>query len=211
MTLDKVLLGRQCRRPFRRSFHNVTIPKVVTSWIDGEFIPKSSSDNNDSSYQNLSPFNGTSMCEVQPCTLDIINKAVESSTAAFRDSSWSGLGAKQRGQILDEMALVLKKNTDELNYLEAEDTGIPISQIRSYHIPAAIETLEYYAALSKKGFPGKLIQEEALTYTLREPYGVCAGIHGWNYVSRSTFWKNRSGLFEHSFKNLSFFLFIATC
>lgn len=184
MTIGKVLLGRrQCRPPFRhRSFHNVTIPNIVTSWIDGEFIPKR---NNDLSYQNLSPLNGISLCEVQPCTLDTINQAVESSTTAFRDSSWSGLGAKQRGRILDEMAKVLKNNTDELTFLEAEDTGVPISQIRSYHIPAAIETLEYYAALSKKGFPGKVIQEEALSYTIREPYGVCAGIHGWNYVSQS--------------------------
>ena len=185
-------VSRRRLLPFCRCFHdNANLPEVATSWIDGEFVTPTTADEN--SYHNLSPSNGSSLCEVQPCSFDTIDKAILSSSIAFRD--WEKYGSKHRGKILREMAQVLEQNIDELLYLEAIDTGIPIAQIRDFHIPAAIETLEYYAALSTKGFSGKFIQttgdEEpsSLTYTRREPLGVCVGIHGWNYPLVSMTWK----------------------
>ncbi|CAJ1945078.1 unnamed protein product [Cylindrotheca closterium] len=168
------------------------LPEKVTSWIDGDFasLPEPSL----SEFSNLSPSTGQSLCKVIPPSFDQAAKAVASSKSAF--SEWSQTSSGERGRILSEMASLLKTNQAKLAKLEALDTGIPILQIEGGHIPYAVQTLEYYAALATKGFGGKILDvpeagghADSFAYTRREPLGVCLGIVGWNYPLVTMTWK----------------------
>jgi betaine-aldehyde dehydrogenase len=97
--------------------------------------------------------------------------------------------------ILRRMAQTLEDHQCELCELEALDTGIPLTQIKSNHIPAAIETLNYYSNLiATTAMSGRIWDTpttssssensqsaHSLVYTRREPLGVCVGLGSWNY------------------------------
>ena len=83
--------------------------------------------------------------------------AVETFQQTGSSDGWAVRSSSERGRILQRMAEILKNNMEELCWLEALDTGIPISQIRDYHLPAAIGTLQYYAALATCGFAGRIM------------------------------------------------------
>mmetsp|Transcript_40271 Transcript_40271/g.97202 ORF Transcript_40271/g.97202 Transcript_40271/m.97202 type:complete len:539 (-) Transcript_40271:1832-3448(-) len=168
------------------------LPEKCTSWIDGDFA--SLSKPSLSEFSNLSPSTGQSLCEVVPPSSDQVAQAIASSKSAFLE--WSQTSSAERGRILSEMAKLLQTNQAELAKLEARDTGIPISQIESSHIPYAVQTLEYYAALATKGIGGKILDvpeagghADSFAYTRREPLGVCLGVAGWNYPLVTMAWK----------------------
>ncbi|KAG7372600.1 betaine aldehyde dehydrogenase [Nitzschia inconspicua] len=174
------------------------IPKVMTSWINGSSLPQRIS-KSELDFTNLAPATGNVLCDVQVPTPLEIQLAVESSqTALEHGSDWSNLSSAERGKILQAMANSLQDNFEDLVVLEAIDTGLPISQIRSNHIPSAIQTLEYYAAMatSSTGLYGRILDVpnagghmDSIAFTRREPLGVCVGIGGWNYPLMTFSWK----------------------
>jgi acyl-CoA reductase-like NAD-dependent aldehyde dehydrogenase len=55
------------------------------------------------------------------------------------------------------MAAIIQQHSADLCELEAIDTGLPLTQIESSHMPATIATLEYYASAIQTGRPGKIL------------------------------------------------------
>ena len=102
---------------------------------------------------------------------------------------WSRVSSWDRGIILREMSAIIQQHSAYLCELEAIDTGVPLTQIESSHIPATIATLEYYASAIQTGRLGKILDtplggdpaSDSFAYTRREPLGVCLGIGAWNY------------------------------
>ena len=147
-------------------------------------------------YTNLSPRSGNSLGEVIIPSRNDIDRAVDLASNAF-ETDWSRLSATERCDCLRAIASAMRDNTARLVETEALDTGIPVSQIRDGHIPAAIDTLEYYASLvSSGGLEGRIIDSphagghrDSFSYTRREPLGVCAGIGAWNYPLSGMMWK----------------------
>ncbi len=66
----------------------------------------------------------------------------------------------------------MKQHADEIAALESLDAGKPISGVLRQDLPAAIDTLTYYAGWADK-IAGETIstRNDALTYTVREPVG----------------------------------------
>ena len=116
-------------------------------------------------------------------------RAVAAARAALR-GPWSKLSAAERGRLLHAFAALLRANAEELAVLESLDGGKPISSVRRQDLPAAIDCIEYYA-----GWPDKLkgdvvpVRPDALTYIVREPVGVVAGIVPWNFPLMNATWK----------------------
>jgi betaine-aldehyde dehydrogenase len=168
----------------------------LTAWVNGGFSPVVAASKT-VSFFNLSPVSGEPLCQVQVPTSEEVEYAVHSAKAAFQNSTdWSTLAFSERGKILAEMARILDQHQEEICSLEAMDTGIPISQIRVNHVPSAVQTLEYYAALATQGMPGKILDtplagghKDSFAYTRREPLGVCVAIGGWNYPLVTMMWK----------------------
>ncbi|HZZ11267.1 MAG TPA: aldehyde dehydrogenase family protein [Paraburkholderia sp.] len=117
-----------------------------------------------------------------------VDTAVHAARAALK--VWNALRAAERGRILARLAGLMRDNLEELAALESLDAGKPISAVMRQDIPAAIDTLEYYAGWCDK-INGQVVpvRPDALTYTLREPVGVVAAIVPWNFPLMIGMWK----------------------
>jgi hypothetical protein len=165
------------------------IPSTITSFVNGQGLPVRSThsqiiDDIEIQFANRTPISGRPICNVQIPTPDKIESATQLSYETFHNQSRL-LSHTERGKVLNEMAERVKLHSQTLAVLESYDTGIPISQIETNHIPLfVIETLQYYSSLATSGrcIKGSIIQtNDYVSYTKHEPLGVCVGIGGWNY------------------------------
>jgi aldehyde dehydrogenase (NAD+) len=118
-----------------------------------------------------------------------VDRAVEAARRAF-EGSWRTMRAAERGHILLKWADLLKKHANDLAELESLDAGKPIAAVLRQDLPAAIDTLTYYAGWADK-ISGEVVstRDDALTYTVREPVGVVAAIVPWNFPLMIGMWK----------------------
>jgi aldehyde dehydrogenase (NAD+) len=118
-----------------------------------------------------------------------LNAAVEAARAAF-EGPWAKLSARERGRLVRRMGERLMERADEISRLETLHNGKPISESRHVEIPAAAECFEYYGGWSDKVMGETIpVKGNHLTYTLREPLGVCAAIVPWNFPLLIAVWK----------------------
>lgn len=110
-----------------------------------------------------------------------IAAAVAAARAAFEHRAWRDMLPAQRGQLLQRMGQLIRRHADELARLEVLDTGKAISVARA-DVAIAASYYEYYGGFADK-IQGETIPVNAthLTYTVREPRGVCAIIVPWNF------------------------------
>ncbi|HET7321754.1 MAG TPA: aldehyde dehydrogenase family protein, partial [Longimicrobiaceae bacterium] len=119
-----------------------------------------------------------------------VDRAVAAARAAFEGSEWSGLSGRERGRILSRIADGLEAHADELARLESRDNGKPVREARMFDVSDAISTFRYYAGWADK-IEGEVVpsSDSLLTYTRREPVGVCGQIIPWNYPLLMAAWK----------------------
>ena len=117
-----------------------------------------------------------------------VDIAVTAARAALK--VWGGMRAAERGRILQKAAELLERHQDELIELESLDAGKPLAAVRRQDMPAAVDTLRYYAGWCDK-INGQVVpaRPDALTYTVREPVGVVAAIIPWNFPLMIGMWK----------------------
>jgi aldehyde dehydrogenase (NAD+) len=118
-----------------------------------------------------------------------VDRAVAAARRAF-EGPWRAMRAAERGHILLKWADLLRKHGDEIAELESLDAGKPIAAVLRQDLPAAIDTLTYYAGWADK-ISGDVVstRDDALTYTVREPVGVVAAIVPWNFPLMIGMWK----------------------
>lgn len=117
-----------------------------------------------------------------------VDTAVKAARAALK--VWNGMRAADRAQILYRLADLMEKHQEELIMLETVNAGKPIASVRRQDMPAAIDTMRYYAGWCDK-IIGQVIpaRPDALTYTVREPVGVVGAIVPWNFPIMIGIWK----------------------
>ena len=140
-------------------------------------------------FETLNPATEDVLAEVAEADAADADIAVQSSRRAF-ETVWGQMRAADRGRILINLADLLRKHQGELVELESLDAGKPISAVQRQDLPAAIDTLTYYAGWADK-INGQVIpaRPDALTYTMREPLGVVAAIIPWNFPLMIGMWK----------------------
>jgi aldehyde dehydrogenase (NAD+) len=140
-------------------------------------------------FNTLNPATGQVIATIAEGNADDVDRAVAAARRAF-EGPWRTMRASERGQILLRLAELMKQHADEIAELESLDAGKPISGVLRQDIPAAIDTLTYYAGWADK-IHGEVVptRDDALTYTLREPVGVVAAIVPWNFPLMIGMWK----------------------
>lgn len=119
-----------------------------------------------------------------------IDRAVKSARQAFETGPWKNMTARERGRILNRVALLLQKHKTEFAELETLNNGKPISETLNADLPLAIETFEYYAGLADKIHGDTIpVNGNFFNYTLREPTGVVGQIIPWNFPLLMAAWK----------------------
>jgi acyl-CoA reductase-like NAD-dependent aldehyde dehydrogenase len=143
---------------------------------------------------------GRSFETIDPATEEVISTVAEggqedtdAAVAAARralDGPWGRMRAAERGRILHRFADLIEQNGEEVAALESRDAGKPIAAVMRQDLPAAIDTLRYYAGWTDK-INGQVVpaRPDALTYTVREPVGVVGAIVPWNFPLMIGMWK----------------------
>ena len=112
-----------------------------------------------------------------------IDLAVAAARAAL-DGEWGFVTATERGRLMLNFASLVLASEERLAWVEAHDTGKPISQARA-DIRAVARYFEFYGGAADK------IHGEVIPYlngynvsVVREPLGVTAHITPWNYPAQ---------------------------
>ncbi len=153
--------------------------------IDGKLVESASG----KTFKSLNPATEEVIATVAEGGEEDVNRAVAAARRAF-EGPWRTMRAAERGHILLKWAELLKQHSDEIAGLESLDAGKPISGVLRQDLPAAIDTLTYYAGWTDK-ILGEVVptRDDALTYTMREPVGVVAAIVPWNFPLMIGMWK----------------------
>ena len=148
----------------------------------------------------VAALSGRTFETLDPATEDVIAVVAEAdqhdvdlAVAAARralEGPWGRMRAADRGRILNKLADLIEQHGEEIAALESRDAGKPISAVLRQDLPAALDTLRYYAGFTDK-INGQVIpaRPDALTYTVREPVGVVAAIVPWNFPLMIGMWK----------------------
>jgi len=88
----------------------------------------------------------------------------------------------ERGRLIGRIAEIIRGKAHDLATLDALDCGKPYKDNRYGDIPCCVRIFEYYGGVPDK-YRGTVVPAEQglFNYTVREPYGVVAGIVPWNY------------------------------
>src|SRR5258708_8390836 len=122
-----------------------TTPPVLASrpellLIDGQHVPSAVG----RTFKTLNPATEQVIATVAEGNEVDVDRAVAAARRAF-EGPWRTMRASERGQILLRLVGLMKKHADEIAALESLDAGKPISRALRQDLPAAIDTLTYYA------------------------------------------------------------------
>jgi betaine-aldehyde dehydrogenase len=119
-----------------------------------------------------------------------VDRAVETAQRAFDErKGWANWAAGKRGRTLAKLADLIKKNSEELAWLESRNGGKPITSARGEVIGASL-VFDYYAGAANKIYGQTIpVSKPGIDLTLREPIGVVGLIVPWNFPLLMAAWK----------------------
>ncbi|WP_049904073.1 aldehyde dehydrogenase [Halococcus agarilyticus] len=126
------------------------------------------------------PATESTIADVPTASEDEVDAALESVERA--SGEWAATPARDRGELVRELADLLLDNVDELAEIIVQEQGKPLDHARE-SIPHAADLVEYMAEWDRRiegdTLPGDTRHESV--HLLRKPYGVVAGVIPWNY------------------------------
>ncbi len=109
-----------------------------------------------------------------------IDAAVKAARKAL-GGEWGGLSPTQRGRLMLKLSELILRDAEHLAWVEALDTGKPITTARN-DIKVLARYFEYYGGAADKVLGQVIPFETGYSVTVtREPHGVTAHIIPWNY------------------------------
>ncbi|MFQ5822808.1 MAG: aldehyde dehydrogenase family protein [bacterium] len=137
----------------------------------------------------INPATGEPLAEVAEGGSEDIDAAVQSAQRAFHAGSWWRLNSRERTRLLLRLSNLIREHAEELEGLESQNVGKPIREARD-EVALAADCFEYYAgALNKVGGQTIPVAASGVSFTFREPIGVCGLIAPWNFPIAITSWK----------------------
>lgn len=149
-------------------------PKML---IDGELVGAADGRH----FPSRNPATGQVWTHIPEAGEEDVLRAIEAAHRQFKSGEWSSTTPLQRSQLLRKLAAVIAHNGAWLAEIESTDTGKLYKEtLRQNQFVA--RNLEYYAGLVDKvqGDTHPTEIANTMTFTLREPLGVVAGIIPWN-------------------------------
>ncbi|MCL9780688.1 aldehyde dehydrogenase [Vibrio sp. S4M6] len=139
-------------------------------------------------FDNISPVNGKSFCQVPRSTQRDIDLALDAAHTA-RDK-WATTSVIDRSTLLLRIADRLEENVERLALTETWENGKPIRETMAADIPLAIDHFRYFAGCirAQEGTSAELDKNTA-SYHFPEPVGVVGQIIPWNFPILMAAWK----------------------
>ena len=190
------------------------IPEEVPNLIGGRVVPPRSG----AWLDKIRPTDETLLCRVARSGADDAAAAV----AAARDAQpeWAERTAVARGDVVRELALLLRERRDEASAIVAEEAGKP-AELALGETDAAVEMGLFIAGEGRRSYGRTTTASMAnrTVLTLRQPLGVAALVMSFNTPLPNVAWKAFPAIFcgnaavvkpsEHAPVSASFFAQLA--
>jgi acyl-CoA reductase-like NAD-dependent aldehyde dehydrogenase len=153
-------------------------------FIDGETAEAASGEQR----ELVEPASGEALGKAAMAGEADVDRAVAAARAAL-DWAWGRTPPNERARLLQALADAIQANRGELAELESRNVGKAISSVKA-EVAGAVENFRFFASvvgsIAGRSNP---IGGSLLTYSLKEPVGVCAQIVPWNYPLLMATWK----------------------
>ncbi|MGK9269814.1 aldehyde dehydrogenase family protein [Williamsia muralis] len=139
-------------------------------------------------FENPSPVNGKTFCEVARSTSEDIDLALDAAHKAA--PNWGRTSVAERSLTLLRIADRMEENLEKLAVAESWDNGKAVRETLAADIPLAIDHIRYFAgALRAQQGSISEIDEDTVAYHFHEPLGVVGQIIPWNFPILMAVWK----------------------
>lgn len=146
--------------------------------IDGAWVASDSG----ASLERVAPGHGVTVSSYQAGTAMDAERAIAAARRAFDEGHWPRMTGAERSNILLKAADLIAARADELAFLDAIESGKPISQAKG-ELGGAVDIWRYAAALARDlhGESYNTLGDGTLGVVLREAIGVVSIITPWNF------------------------------
>uniref|UniRef100_A0A8C5ZSZ3 10-formyltetrahydrofolate dehydrogenase n=1 Tax=Marmota marmota marmota TaxID=9994 RepID=A0A8C5ZSZ3_MARMA len=178
-----------------KEVNEMTVKMPYQCFINGQFTNA----DDGKTYDTINPTDGSTICKVSYASLVDVDKAVAAAKDAFENGEWGRMNARERGRLMYRLADLLEENQEELATIEALDSGAVYTLALKTHIGMSVQTFRYFAGWCDKIQGSTIPINQArpsrnLSFTKKEPLGVCAIIIPWNYPLMMLAWKSAACL-----------------
>ncbi|CAI5786160.1 mitochondrial 10-formyltetrahydrofolate dehydrogenase [Podarcis lilfordi] len=174
-----------------KDVNRMTVKMPYQCFINGQFVNAEDG----GTYDSINPTDGSVIAKVSLATAADVDKAVAAAKNAFEHGEWGKMNARDRGRILYRLADLMEEHQEELATIEAIDSGAVYTLALKTHIGMSVQTFRYFAGWCDK-IQGSTIPinharpNHNLTFTKKEPLGVCGIVIPWNYPLMMLAWKS---------------------
>lgn len=158
--------------------------ETLLNLIDGELRPAVSG----AWLDVYAPATGKAFGRIPDSDERDVDLAVKAAQQAF--PAWNALGREGRSKVMLRLAELIEADMDGFVEDESRDNGKPLSLARRVDIPRAVANLRFFATAIIH-FPSEahLMDDVAVNYTDRQPFGVAGCISPWNLPLYLFTWK----------------------
>jgi acyl-CoA reductase-like NAD-dependent aldehyde dehydrogenase len=154
------------------------------NWIGGQWTPPVKGQY----FENPSPVDGKTFCEVARSTAEDIELALDAAHKAA--PQWGKVSVAERSLVLLRIADRLEENLEKVAVAETWDNGKAVRETLAADIPLAIDHFRYFAgALRAQEGSISEVDEDTVAYHFHEPLGVVGQIIPWNFPILMAVWK----------------------
>ena len=159
--------------------------------ISGRWLPADGA-----SFESHNPARTTEVVGVFPASsVDSAKEAVAAARAAYPE--WRRLSRIRRAELFDNLAQIVKRETDNLAQLMARECGKVITECRA-EVVEGLHMIQYVFGTGRTSVGDVLASEiaEKDTFMRRKPWGVVAVITPWNFPFAVPLWMLGPSLLE---------------
>ncbi|ALG83423.1 aldehyde dehydrogenase family protein [Gordonia phthalatica] len=154
------------------------------NWIGGKWIAPVKGQY----FENPSPIDGKTFCEVARSTHEDIDLALDAAHAAA--PAWGKTSVAERAAILNKIADRMEENLEKIAVAESWENGKAVRETLAADIPLAIDHFRYFAGAIRAQEGGiSEIDKDTVAYHFHEPLGVVGQIIPWNFPILMATWK----------------------
>ncbi|XP_075039750.1 cytosolic 10-formyltetrahydrofolate dehydrogenase [Mixophyes fleayi] len=178
-----------------KDINNMTVRMPHQLFINGQFTDAEGG----KTYDTINPTDGDAICKVSLAQVSDIDKAVVAAKDAFENGEWGKMNPRDRGRLLYRLADLMDEHQEELATIESIDSGAVYTLALKTHVGMSTQTFRYFAGWCDKIQGSTIPINQArpnrnLTFTKREPIGVCGIVIPWNYPLMMLAWKTAACL-----------------
>lgn len=154
------------------------------NWIGGEWVPPVKGQY----FENPSPVDGKTFCEVARSTAEDIELALDAAHKAA--PQWGKTSVAERSLVLLRIADRMEENLEKIAVAECWENGKAVRETLAADIPLAIDHFRYFAGALRAQEGGiSEVDEDTVAYHFHEPLGVVGQIIPWNFPILMATWK----------------------